>query len=193
MRNHTWRQQGGSPERLKASLPALPVLPVLPALAGMAALAVIGVGLCLTSCLSISSYSQEPTVTLAWQEQARRLAILAKDLGLNARIQPRGALPYSHNASTAIWLGKNFPYDKAIQMIRWGHGYYKELRYIALSDRATPATDRYDYDLFLGGSTKKALHLNLKAWSPADFRKLYRAKSQAAFHALIRAHYRPRG
>ncbi len=141
------------------------------------------------ACLSGPEYSREPTVTLAWHERAKRLAILASDLKLNARIQPPSAMPYSDNASTAIWLGTEFPYDKAIQMIRWGHNYYKELRYIALSDLASPATERYDYDLFLGGATKKALKLKLKAWSPADFRKLYRAKNQARFHALIRSHY----
>ena len=110
-------------------------------------------------------------------------------MDLAVRIQPRSRYPYSHNASTAIWLGVNFPHDKAIRMILWARNYYHELRYFALSDYVSPGTKRYDNDLFLGGSTRKALKLQLIPWLSKDFKKLKKVKSKQQLHELIRSKY----
>ena len=144
-------------------------------------------GLC--SCLSSPIRTDKATVSFSWHERARSLLILAKDLNLIRRVQPRGLLPYSHNSSTAVWIGVDFPYKKAITMILWSRNYYKQLRYLALSDYASSYTDRYDNDLFIGGSTKKALKLKLQPWTERDFRRLKRIKSKKQFHALIRSRY----
>ncbi len=142
-----------------------------------------------SGCLTKLPRHRKPTVNMSWNEKASRLVVLAKDLGLPARVQPRGLLPYSHNASAAVWVGVNFPYDKAIRMLIWARNYYLELRYIAISDYVSPYTSRYDNDLFIGGSTSKALQLNLQPWRKADFKALKRIKSQKAFHAFIRSRY----
>ncbi len=126
---------------------------------------------------------------MSWHKKARSLAILVKDLKLIPIIQPRGSLPYSHNASASIWVGMEFPYKKAISMILWSRNYYTDLHYLALSDYVSPYTSRYDKDLFIGGSTRKALKLDLAPWTPKDFKKLKRIKSLKKFHALIRSHY----
>ena len=141
------------------------------------------------SCLSTPSRAGKASVSFSWHERAKSLLILAKDLKLIGRVQPRGSLPYSHNTSTAVWLGLDFPHKKAITMILWARNYYKQLRYIALSDHASPYTDRYDNDLFIGGSTKKALKLKLQAWTKKDFRGLKKLKTKKQFHAFIRSRY----
>ena len=140
-------------------------------------------------CLSSPTKTKKFTVNFSWHERARSLLILAKDLKLLARVQPRGPLPYSHNSSAAVWIGLDFPHDKAIRMISWSHNYYRQLRYLALSDHASPYTDRYDNNLFIGGSTKKALKLQLRPWTANDFKRLKRVKSKKRFHALIRSRY----
>lgn len=141
------------------------------------------------NCFSAPSHSDKLTVNLSWHRQAKRLVILAKDEALIARIQPRSGLPYSHNESAAAWVGIDFPYNKAIRMILLSRKYYKHLRYIALSDYVSSYTDRYDNDLFIGGSTRKALKLNLKAWTEKDFKYVKKIKSNKKFHAFIRARY----
>ena len=144
-------------------------------------------GLCF--CLGPPAKTKKFTVSFSWHERGRSLIILAKDLKLLARIQPRGPFPYSHNSSTAVWIGLDFPHAKAIRMISRSRNYYRQLRYLALSDHASPYTDRYDNDLFIGGSTKKALKLELQPWTGRDFKRLKRVKSKKQFHALIRSRY----
>lgn len=140
-------------------------------------------------CLSEPVKTEKFTVNFSWHERAKSLSILAKDLKLLARVQPRGPFPYSHNSSAAVWIGIDFPHDKAIRMILWSRNYYRQLRYLALSDYASSYTDRYDNDLFIGGSTKKALKLQLGPWTEKDFKALKRIKNKKKFHALIRSHY----
>ena len=143
------------------------------------------------SCFHTSSkaLSKKNTVSFTWHEKAESLIILAKDIGLSPRILPRGPFPYSDNKNTAIWVGIDFPYKQAVQMILWSRKYFKELRYFALSDYVSSYTDRYDKNLFIGGSTRKALKLKLVAWTKKDFAKLKKIKSQKAFHKMIRKRY----
>lgn len=146
------------------------------------------------SCASIdtlfSREPQEPYVTLTWQDRAGRMVILISDLKIPVSIQPRDAMPYSGNASAAVWVGEEFPYDKAIQILKWARNYYRELRYLALSDYASPGRNSLRKELFIGGSTETAVEkLSLRAWTDADWRKLDSVNSQEAFHALIRAKY----
>ncbi len=142
----------------------------------------------LNSCLSAPHYNKA-SLTLAWNEKAKRMLILGKDLELHTRLQGRGALPYSDNDHTAVWVGVDFPFQKAVKLIGWSRNYYRELRYFALSDLVSPFTKRYDKDLFIGGATSKALELGLRAWTQRDFAKLGRVKTKAQFHRLIRSRY----
>lgn len=131
-----------------------------------------------------------PRVLLARMDKAGRLVILAKDLGLPAQIQEPDPLPYSENASGAVWVGTRFPFEKAIKMMFWARNYYTGLRYIALSDYVNTGTNRFDEDLFIGGATETAVtRLNLSAWQDADWQALSRVGSEAEFHALIRSRY----
>ena len=129
------------------------------------------------------------SVTLSWQPRARTLAILSTDLQLATRVQSRPYYPYSDNAYTAIWIGVDFPHDKASQMILWSKNYYQQIRYLALSDFVTPRTNRFRQNLFIGGSTRKALQLSLKPWSKSDFRKLKKIQNKKDFHSLVRSKY----
>ena len=148
-------------------------------------LAPLGLG----HCLSTPTKTGKFTVNFSWHERGKSLLILAKDLKLIARVQPRGPFPYSHNSNTAVWLGVDFPHDKAIRMISWSRNYYRQLRYIALSDYVSSYTDRYDNDLFIGGSTRKALKLKLQPWTEKDFKRLKRVRNKKQLQALIRSRY----
>ena len=115
------------------------------------------------------------------------MAGLIETLELKVNIQPKSSFPYAHNRNTAIWLGKNFPYEKAQQIIKWSIPYYKELHYIALSSKITPNVGIYDNNMYIGGSTKKALELGLQAWNLQELKKLLNVKSQEVFHEKINA------
>ncbi|MBX7058940.1 MAG: hypothetical protein K1X75_12810 [Leptospirales bacterium] len=131
-----------------------------------------------------------PRVFLTYQDKANRMRILISDLQLPAIILPPDDLPYSANASGAIWIGVEFPFDKAQQIIKWARNYYSELRYVALSDYSNPGAYRFQYELFIGGSTETAVRdLRLRAWTEADFRKLDQARNAEDFQSLIRSHY----
>jgi hypothetical protein len=158
--------------------------------AGLAALCLVAAAGCASFDSLLGREPKEPYVTLAWQDRAGRMVILISDLKIPVSIQPPDAMPYSGNASAAVWVGEEFPYDKAIQILKWARNYYKELRYLALSDYASPGRGSVRKELFIGGSTETAVEkLSLRAWTDADWRKLDSVNSQEAFHALIRAKY----
>lgn len=128
-------------------------------------------------------------VILTYQKIAYRCAILLKELDLVVKIQPRGALPYSANASAAIWIGKDFPFDKAIQVIEISQRYYDDLRYVALSDYRQNPPDSVHEEIFIGGSTESALRLGLRAWTPEDFNSLKQISSAEQLNEFIKARY----
>ncbi|MEQ9365295.1 MAG: hypothetical protein RIF32_13700, partial [Leptospirales bacterium] len=129
-----------------------------------------------------------PRLLVARMDKAGRLMILANDLDVAGQIDAADPLPYSENASGAVWVGTRFPYDKAIKLIGWSRNYYSGLRYVALSDYVNRDTNRFDQDLYIGGSTETAVtRLRLRAWQEADWQALKRAGSQEEFHAIIRA------
>jgi len=131
----------------------------------------------------------KPRVVLAYQDKARRCAMLLRELDVVVKIQPQSDLPYSPNASTAIWVGTEFPYDRAIEVIRIVQDYYSELRYVALSNHGWNPPSSIHQEIFVGGSTEAALRLKLKAWSRQDFEALAKVKSQEAFHQFITARH----
>lgn len=158
--------------------------------AGLLALCLAAPAGCASLDSLFSREPREPYVTLAWQDRAGRMVILISDLKIPVSIQPPDAMPYSGNASAAVWVGEEFPYDKAIQILKWARNYYKELRYLALAEYASPGRNSVRKELFIGGSTETAVEkLKLRAWTDADWRKLDSVNSQEAFHALIRAKY----
>ncbi len=140
-------------------------------------------------CLSQQLKDDKSTVTFSWHERGRALSVLVKDLGLIPRMQPPDAAPYSDNALGAVWVGIDFPFDKAIKIILWARNYYLELRFFALSDMVSKNTNIYNQDLYLGGSTRKALRLNLLPWTERDFQQLKKVTSKEQFHNFIRNHY----
>jgi hypothetical protein len=133
----------------------------------------------------------KPMVIIGFTENGQRLALLLSDMKLRVRFEPPDEMPQSHLASASVWVGNQFPYDKAIDVISVARNYYKEMRYIALSEKspAKPVSSVHN-ELFLGGSTETALRWNLKAWTENDFKALKKVKSQDEFHALIRSHYK---
>ena len=131
----------------------------------------------------------EKRVFLAYSDTASRCAILVQDLGLRTEVLPRAEVPYSSNASAAIWVGIHFPFDKAILVIDIGRRYYADLRYIALSDYRWDPVEEMHNELFLGGSTEAAVNLCLKAWTEKDFDALKKVKNQVEFQDMIKAHY----
>lgn len=128
-------------------------------------------------------------VVLAYQDKARRCAMMLRELDVVVKIQPQSELPYSAHASTAIWVGTEFPYDRAIEVIGIALKYYEELRYVALSNHGWNPPASIHQEIFVGGSTEAALRLRLKAWSRQDFEALSKIKSQEAFHQFIAARH----
>ncbi len=147
----------------------------------------------LVGCLGSFREKPRPRVVFTWQEKANRAAVMVRDLGIDVIGEPVGPLPYSPNASTAVWLGINFPVDQVAEIIDISRTYYPELRYIALSDYGLedpPA--QVHSEMFIGGSTETALKLGLKAWTDADFKKLKTLKTKDEIFAMIRSKYGPR-
>ncbi|MBI3394389.1 MAG: hypothetical protein HY042_00995 [Spirochaetia bacterium] len=129
-------------------------------------------------------------VILAWQDTAYRCAILLEDMGVEVKVQPMSEMPYSSNGSAAVWVGTNFPFEKARDIIEVGRRYYTDLRYVALSDFRLRAPEQVHNELFVGGATETALfQLGLKAWDEKDFQKLKAVKTQKEFFQLICSHY----
>jgi hypothetical protein len=137
------------------------------------------------SCASPLRRDEKPRVILAYQDKAKRCAILLRELQVAVKIQPMGDLPYSSNASAAIWVGKTFPFTEAIEVIKIARRYYDDLRYVALSDYGWNPPGAIHREIFVGGSTEAALKLKLKAWTDSDFSALEKVKSQEEFNAFI--------
>jgi len=122
-------------------------------------------------------------------EFAHRPEILVQDMGLDTAIAPVGDLEFAANASTAVWIGREFPFEKAIEVITISKRYYSELRYIALSDYKLDPPDSAHYEIYVGGSTDTALRLGLKSWSDLDFKKLRAVQTREEYISLIESHY----
>lgn len=143
------------------------------------------------ACMPFMRAPLEPVVILTNQKSAFHMAILLRDEKIKVRIRARDAVPFSSNASAAVWIGINFPYQKAIDVILLARNYYKDLRYLALSNKQSNPPDVVHYQIFIGGSTETALLQGLKAWQNKDFKKLKSIKNEEEFRALIRAKYSP--
>ncbi len=158
----------------------------------LVALPLVVVGLLLgvpAGCAFGERLPSKPLVILEHQDLAPRVAILVKDLDLDVRIRPPEAMPYSANASAAIWLGVKFPPEKAIAAIVAARYYYKQLRYVALSDRLPNVPEPIHHQIFIGGSTETALRLGLLAWRDEDFAALEKAKSFDEIAKVVRGRY----
>ena len=132
----------------------------------------------------------KPEVIMPYQKDAYRLGILIKDMKIAFQVQSRTPLPYSSNAHAAVWVGTKFPFREAIEIILVSRNYYKDIRYIALSNKRSDGTvEEINHQIFLGGSTETALQLNLAAWTSEDFERLKAVKSKAGFHRLIESKY----
>lgn len=152
------------------------------------ALSLLAAGL---ACARSTREPAKPRVILTFNKIAYRCAILLKELDLVVKIQPRGALPYSSNGSTAIWIGKDFPFDKAIKVIDISQRYYDDLRYVALSDYRQSPPSAVHNEIFIGGSTESALRLGLLAWTPEDFNAIQSIGSSEELNEFIKARYGP--
>ncbi len=141
------------------------------------------------ACFRSSRPEPKPRVILTYQKLAFRCSILLKELDLVVKIQPEGPLPYSSNGSAAIWVGKNFPFDRAIQVIEISQRYYDDLRYVALSDYRQDPPDSVHNEIFIGGATESALRLGLRAWTPEDFNALKKITSSEQLTDFIKARY----
>ena len=66
------------------------------------------------SCLGSIRDKHKPRVVLSWHEKVNRAGVMIRDLGLDVLAEPPGSLPYSSNASAAVWLGvsRRALYDK---------------------------------------------------------------------------------
>lgn len=136
------------------------------------------------------SEPEGPRLVVARMDKAGRMLILARDLDVQAQIREDYPLPYSPSASGGVWVGTDFPYEKAIKLIGWARNYYTGLRYVALSDRVHADQRRFDQELFIGGATEAAVgRLQLQTWTDSDWRALFRASSETEFHDVIRARY----
>ena len=145
------------------------------------------------ACLGSIRDKHKPRVVLSWHEKVNRAGVMIRDLGLDVLVEPPGSLPYSSNASAAVWLGVNFPVDQLADVMDIGRTYYPDLRYVALSDYGldSPPAQVHD-EVYIGGSTETALKLGLKAWTDQDFRKLRTLKTKEEVAAFVRSKYGPR-
>lgn len=128
-------------------------------------------------------------VILASQEKAHRMVYRMEELGLSADVDTGEELPFSSNASAAIWVGRDFPYEKAIQVILISREYYDDIRYIALSDYRLDPPDMVHREIYVGGSTASAVRLGLQAWDDDDFRSLESIKNRDDFVSLVKSKY----
>ena len=132
--------------------------------------------------------SKVPVVFLAQHDTAIRCSVLVrKSVKLKATILPKGALPYSENSNAALWIGTQFDYKKAIEVLRYCNNYYPAIRYIAFSDIGPRDFRRGRYELFLGAPTDRALCLGLKPWTLREKRRLLLSRSREQFEKLIRS------
>ena len=134
---------------------------------------------------------EEPKVFLAWHDRATRCAILIRDLDVPVEIQAPDPLPYASEEHAGIWIGARFPYEKAIEAIRFARYYYRDIRYLALSDYVTPQSDFHEFEMRIGTDTGQNLCLGLQAWTEADFEQLRGVANDAEFRSLIESHYAP--
>ncbi len=149
--------------------------------------------LALSGCLPPIRGKRPFLVILTWQDTAHRAAILIEDLDVEVKIHPMLSVPYSSNGSAAIWVGVQFPFEKARDVIEISRKYYADLRYIALSDyRLENVPESVHRELFIGGETKAALDLNLQAWDEKHFQKLRTVKTAKEFYQLVCQKY-PKG
>ena len=152
-------------------------------------LGLLGAGLQAVGCAFGQSIPSKPLVILEHQDLAPRVAILIKDMDLDVRIRPANPMPYSANASAAVWVGLRFPAEKAVAAIVAARHYYRQLRYVALSDRQRGVPEAIHHQIFVGGSTESALRMGLLAWRDEDFAALEKVKTAENLQALIRSRY----
>ena len=143
----------------------------------------------LSGCLPGMKKAPEPSAILTYQKDSYKVLILLRDQKINTTIAPIEPVPYSPNASAAVWVGIHFPYELAIKSIFYARNYYKEIKYFALSDKQGDPPDRIHYQIYIGGSTETALRAGLLAWTDADFKNLRKVRSQEQFHKFIRSKY----
>ncbi len=131
-----------------------------------------------------------PAVILQFHRDAYRARILMEDLPVQVVISRPDPVPYSENASAAVWVGTEFPYEQAVEAVLISKKYYPQLRYFALSDyRLAKAPLSVHRELYIGGSTDTAVRLKLSAWNDSDFASLKKIRSKEEFHSLIRSKY----
>ena len=140
-----------------------------------------------------STSKKSSVVVLAAKQNINGLIILGADLQLNMKYDSSGKKkrknPYSDYAHTAVWIGKEFPYQKAIKMILWARNYYSQLRYIAFANDIKSLKKQDARYMYIGGKTKIAIQAGLKAWSNRDFRTLGKINSEKKFINFIQKKY----
>ncbi len=133
--------------------------------------------------------ANELKVELTYHEKAYRELFLLEDAGLKATVLPRADVPFSNNASGTVWIGEEFPYNKALEVIRISLNYYPELRYVAFMDMQKGDQSDRKRIIQIAAPTEEALAVGLTAFSPKDLSRLLEVKSEDAFKAAILSRY----
>lgn len=92
----------------------------------------------------------------------------------------------SNREHEAIWLGDKIPIDMAINVIKIAKKYYPHLKYIKIDDALDDAPSFVKYEIFIGGSTKTAKEMRLRALDEKDFNRIYQMKDINELHDYIK-------
>lgn len=129
----------------------------------------------------------EPQVHLTYHRAAYRCSILVEDMKVPVKILPRAPIPYSDQAFAGIRVGYNFPFEHFKEIMTWARNYYKEARYIMLTDPAQGGNRVSHYTMHLGVRTDEAFQGGWKPWSNEDFNRIRSLSSQEEMHQLLRS------
>ncbi|HBS05773.1 MAG TPA: hypothetical protein DEA96_12455 [Leptospiraceae bacterium] len=127
----------------------------------------------------------EPSVNLTYHRAAYRCSILVQDMKVPVTILPPADIPYSDQAFAGIQVGYNFPYEHFKEIMTWARNYYKEARYIMLTDPAGPGARKSHFTMHLGVRTDRAFKQGWRAWSNEDFNRIRSISSQEDMRQLL--------
>ena len=127
----------------------------------------------------------ENRVSVLNMPDSNKLVRILNKNGFETELNESGNVYSDLRNHKAIWLGRDFQFEKAKEVLLTAKEFYPHLQFISISNRKRRIPEFVHYQIFIGGATQTALDEGLKPLRNEDWKKIEKAENFEQLYQII--------